>query len=220
MTDLMPAVVLNALRQYRFDGSPLWRMADGKDYVKIEVIFQISTNQHFDKKGTESKRRPTPPAGECPRLLTPARRPTTITRPTPARRPSTPCQEKETTPPLTQTVPATTRPHIKHDCKQKTSLDDQHLFHLLTAHRQRRKDKEINVDLPAFFLHQPWAKTWMFIKWPTSKYYAEDFYTAIEKKITTGVPQSNIISLFDLQERSCNDTEGKVPLHRLAREDS
>ena len=51
MSDLLPAVLLNALRQYKFDGSPLWRMADGKDHVKIEVTFRKPTNQRFDKKG-------------------------------------------------------------------------------------------------------------------------------------------------------------------------
>ena len=110
-----------ALRQYRFDRSPLWRMADGKVYVKSEVTFRKSTNQHFDKKGAESRRRPTPPAGDRPRQLALARRPTTTTRSTPARLPPTPCQEKEATPPPTQTIPATTRPHIKHDRTQKTA---------------------------------------------------------------------------------------------------
>ena len=102
MSDLLPAVLLNALRQYKFNGSPLWRMADGKDHVKIEVTFRKPTNQRFDKKGAESRRRPTPPAGEWPRQPAPARRP--VTRPTPpaSRQPSTP--EKETTPPEQQTL--------------------------------------------------------------------------------------------------------------------
>ena len=51
MSDLLPAVLLNALKQYSFDASPLWRMADGKDHVKIEVTFRKATNQRFDKKG-------------------------------------------------------------------------------------------------------------------------------------------------------------------------
>ena len=57
MFDLLPVVLLNALRQYKFDGFPLWRMADGKDHVKIEVTFRkTTTNQRFDKKGAESRR--------------------------------------------------------------------------------------------------------------------------------------------------------------------
>ena len=48
MSDLLPAVLLNALRQYKFDGFPLWRMADGRDHVKIEVTFRKPTNQRID----------------------------------------------------------------------------------------------------------------------------------------------------------------------------
>ena len=71
------------------------------------------------QEGAESRRRPTPPAGECPRQPAPTRRPPT--RPTQARRQSTPCQEKEATPPSMQIIPVTTRPHIKHDRTQKTA---------------------------------------------------------------------------------------------------
>ena len=121
MSDLLPAVLLNALRQYCFDASLLLKMADGKDHVKIEVTFRKATNQRFDKKGAESRRRPTTPAGEWPRQPTPARRPTTTTRPTPARRP-TPCVEKEAPPPLTHTLPDTTRTTITHSRTQKTAI--------------------------------------------------------------------------------------------------
>ena len=54
MTDLLPAVLLNTYRQYKFDGSPLWRMADRKDHVKIEVTFCKITHQRFDKKRAKS----------------------------------------------------------------------------------------------------------------------------------------------------------------------
>ena len=102
MSDLLPPVLLNALRQYKFDGSPLWRMADGKDHIKIEVTFRKPTNQRFDKKGAESRRRPTPPAGEWPRQPAPARRSTTRPTPPASLQPTTP--EKETTPPAQQTL--------------------------------------------------------------------------------------------------------------------
>ena len=59
--DLLPAILLNALRQNRFDGSPLWRIAYGTNHVKFEVTFRKSTNQHLDKKRPKSRRRPTPP---------------------------------------------------------------------------------------------------------------------------------------------------------------
>ena len=66
MTDLLPEVLLNALSQYRFNGSPLWRVREGKDHVKIKVTFWKQTNQYFGKKGAEGRRQPTPPAGEWP----------------------------------------------------------------------------------------------------------------------------------------------------------
>ena len=119
MSDLLPAVLLNALRQYKFDGSPLWRMADGKDHVNIEVTFRKTTIQRFVKKGTESRRRPTPPANclASPFQLDNHRR----DRCNFAEKP-TPCQEKkEATPPSTQAIPATTRNYIKHDRTQKAA---------------------------------------------------------------------------------------------------
>ena len=64
---MLPAVLFNASRQYIFYGSPLWTMADGKDHVKIELTFRKATYQRFDKKGAESRMRPTSPAGEWPR---------------------------------------------------------------------------------------------------------------------------------------------------------
>ena len=50
----------------------------------------------------------------------PARRPPT--RQMQARREPSHCQEKEATPPSTQTIPATTRTYIKHDRTQKTAI--------------------------------------------------------------------------------------------------
>ena len=82
MTEILPEVLLNALRQYNFDGSPLWRMADGKDHVQIQVTFRKSTEQQ-DKKRAVSRKKSTPSAGEWPRQPRPARRPTEILRQTP-----------------------------------------------------------------------------------------------------------------------------------------
>ena len=121
MTDLLPEVLLNALRQYKFDGSPLWGMADRRDHIKIEEAFGKTTHQHLDKKGTESRKRPTHPAGEWPHQPAPARRPTMT--PTPACLP-TPCMEQEVTPPLPQTQPDTTRDYITYDCTQKTAVTE------------------------------------------------------------------------------------------------
>ena len=97
---------MNALKEYTFVGSPLWRMSDGKDLVCVELTFHkvLLTNRH--KKRAESRRQPAPSAGEWPRQPAPARRPMTTL--TPARRP-TPCMEQEVTPPTPQTLPDTAR---------------------------------------------------------------------------------------------------------------
>ena len=35
----MPGVLLRALSEYKFVGTPLWRMSDGKDLVRVELTF-------------------------------------------------------------------------------------------------------------------------------------------------------------------------------------
>ena len=118
---VIPAVLLNALPEYSFVGSPLWRMSDGKDLVWVELTFHKNLpTQRLYKKGAVSRRQPPPSAGEWTRQPAPAHLPTT-TRPMPARRPM-PCVEKETLPPPAETLPDTTRSTITHDRKQKTAI--------------------------------------------------------------------------------------------------
>ena len=38
----MPGVLLRALSGYKFVGTPLWRMSDGKDLVRVELTFHKS----------------------------------------------------------------------------------------------------------------------------------------------------------------------------------
>ena len=93
----MPGVLLKALSEYKFVGTPLWRMSDGKDLVRVELTFHKKLpTPRFYKKGAESRRQPAPPAGEWSRQPAPATR-------LPPRRVSTQ-MEKETLPPPTQTV--------------------------------------------------------------------------------------------------------------------
>ena len=105
----MPGVLLRALSEYNFVGSPLWRMSDGKDLVRVELTFhkKLPTPRIY-KKGAESRRQPAPPAGEWPRQPAPARRP-------PRREPTQ--MERETLPPPPQTTVQTphqiTRPRYK-----------------------------------------------------------------------------------------------------------
>ena len=115
---MLPTILMNALKEYTFVGSPLWRMSDRKDLVRVELTYHkvLTTNRY--KKRAESRRQLAPSAGEWPRQLAAARRPTTTS--TPARRP-TPCMEQEATPPTLQTLPDITRDYITYDRTQKTA---------------------------------------------------------------------------------------------------
>ena len=105
---VIPAVLLRALSEYRFVGHPLWRMADGKDHVCVELTFHKNLpTQPVYKKRAESRRQPAPSAGEWPRQPTAARRPPpNRSSPTvqPVRREA---PEKETSPPALQTMEIT-----------------------------------------------------------------------------------------------------------------
>ena len=62
---VISAVLLNAIRKYNFVGSPLWRMSDGKDLVRVELTFHKNQpTTRLYKKGAESRGQPAPSAGE------------------------------------------------------------------------------------------------------------------------------------------------------------
>ena len=44
----MPGVLLRALSEYNFVGSPLWRMSDGKDLVRVELTFHKNLYQRLE----------------------------------------------------------------------------------------------------------------------------------------------------------------------------
>ena len=71
---VIPAVLLRALSEYKFVGHPIWRMADGKDHVRVELTFHktVPTLPVY-KRRAESRRQPAPFAGEWPRQPTAAR---------------------------------------------------------------------------------------------------------------------------------------------------
>ena len=115
---VIPAVLLNALREYSFVGYPLWRMSEGKDLVRVKLTFHKNLAMpRFYKKGAVSRRQPAPSAGEWPRQ--PAAATTPMTRSMPARR--QPTMEKEMPPPPTQTLQDTPRQYITHGRTQKTA---------------------------------------------------------------------------------------------------
>ena len=58
----MPGVLLRALSEYKFAGTPLWRMSEGKDLVRVELTFHKKLPApRVYKKGAESRRQPAPP---------------------------------------------------------------------------------------------------------------------------------------------------------------
>ena len=79
----MPGVLLRALSEYKFVGTPLWRMSDGKDLVRVELTFHkaLPTKPYY-KKRAESRRQPAPSAGEWPHQPAATTRPPTTTRST------------------------------------------------------------------------------------------------------------------------------------------
>ena len=61
----MPGVLLRALSEYSFVGTPLSRMSDGKDLVRVELNFHktLPTKPYY-KRRAESRRQPATSAGE------------------------------------------------------------------------------------------------------------------------------------------------------------
>ena len=87
---------------------------------------------------------------------------------------------------------------------------------IIKTQRLPREEDEMNIDLPAYFLHRPWKQDWLFIKGPTSKYYHEEFYNKLVELAESGKSQSNIISWFGFLERACSDPSGKYRYVRVA----
>ena len=125
MEELLPRVLQNALREYKFASSPLWRLSDGRDLVKAELTFRKTTI--VTKRAASRDRGPTrfhstirklkpsaPSVGEWPRQPRPA------SQPEHARRRSTP--EKETPPPTMQTQPTETASTILNELKEKIAI--------------------------------------------------------------------------------------------------
>ena len=66
---------------------------------------------------------------------------------------------------------------------EKYDLQDVHATTykvIIKATRLPREDKELNIDLPVFFVYQKENKHWLQIKGPTSKFYDDPWYTNIE----------------------------------------
>ena len=138
---VIPAVLLRALSEYKFVCHPLWRMADGKDHVRVELTFHknLPTLPVY-KRRAESRRQPAPSAGEWPRQPTAARRQPFTTR-------STPTACRETTAPdstprndstgegdFTASSTDTGDQHTRHHHSYKTTKDS--TAHAISIHQE------------------------------------------------------------------------------------
>ena len=105
--------------------------------------------------------------------------------------------------------------HEKYDLQD--ALSNKFHGHDVTIIKAQRipEEDEMNIDLPAYFLHRTWKKDWLFIKGPTSKYHHEEFYTKMEELAKSGKPKKNIISWFGFLERSCGDPTEKYQFVRV-----
>ena len=92
---------------------------------------------------------------------------------------------------------------------------------IVKAQRLQRPDEMINIDLPALFMYKLNAsdKKWVMVKGPTSKFYVENIYEHIEKKLEKGTQQKNIISWYDYLEQACAEPGGPIRLYQLANKD-
>ena len=128
----MPGVLLRALSEYGFVGTPLLRMSDGKDLVRVELTFHkaLPTKPYY-KRRAESRRQPAPSAGEATRQPVPA------SRPPPRREPTQ--IERETLPPPPQT---TTQTPLQLPSPHRRLSSDQHQYQRLPSHRRRRSQEK------------------------------------------------------------------------------
>ena len=112
----MPGVLLRALSEYNFVGTPLLRMPDEEGLVRVELTFHkaLLTKLYY-KRRAESRKQPAS-ADEWLRQPAPAARPTTSL--TPARRQPT---SEETPPPAEQTLQTTVPTTIRYQRQPQTA---------------------------------------------------------------------------------------------------
>ena len=190
---VMPGVHLRALSEYKFVGTPLWRMSNRKDLVQVELTFHNKLpTPRFYKKGAESRRQPAPPAGEWPRQPAPATRPL-------------PCRvltqiEREMLPPPTQTILQTPQQIIRPCYKNTATITASPTITRpapapAPASTESPPSKKARKESPAPATDSP-------IQY-CSFHYEE--YMIHEK----------YVSWFGFLERSCGDPMGKYPFIRV-----
>lgn len=105
----LPEVLVTAIKSLALTETPIWRIGQGRDHVKVELTYQLPKTPcrryknnliRTQKKGAESRSKPAPPAGEWPRQPSPL---------------------KETAPPTTRTIQAPPRATLRRPATTMTT---------------------------------------------------------------------------------------------------
>ena len=90
----------------------------------------------------------------------------------------------------------------------------------MKANRLPRFEEEINVDLPAYFMHIHKEKDpkprWFFVKGLTSKAFNKKLYEKMEKFYQQAKLSGDAVYWYDLLDRSSKGTDPTVPvIHKV-----
>ena len=114
--------------------------------------------------------------------------------------------------------------HEKYDLDEVVSsiTRDKRKYYIVKANRLPRFEKELNVDLPAYFMHihkeaDPRPR-WLFVKGPTSKAYNKKLYEKIERFYKQARPCGDAVYWIDLLDRSSQGTDPTAPaIHKVTK---
>ena len=97
---------------------------------------------------------------------------------------------------------------------------DKRRYYIIKANRLPRSEEEINVDLPAYFMHinkedDPRPR-WLFVKEPTSKAYHKKLYEKLERFYRLARPREDAVYWLDLLDRSSKGIDPTAPaIHKV-----
>ena len=103
--------------------------------------------------------------------------------------------------------------HEKYDLDEVVSgtIKDKRKYYIVKANRLPRLEEEINVDLPAYFMHIHKEKDprprWLFVKGPTSKAFHKKLYEKMGKFYQQARPSGDAVYWYDLLDRSSKGTD-------------
>ena len=122
-------------------------------------------------------------------------------------------QEKKTTTGAGRAFPL----HEKYDLDEVVSgiTRDKRKYYIVKANRLPRFEEELNVDLPAYFMHihkeEDPRPRWLFVKGPTSKAYNKIPYEKMERFYKQARPCGDAVCWIDLLDRSSQGSDPTAP---------